>query len=60
MIRRIGASAIFGLLSMGSRSFAGTAPSIPNNAVVYELGAGVFEAEKTDRDEVVIYEQNNQ
>lgn len=60
MIRRIGASAIFGLLSMGSRSFAGTAPSIPKNAVVYELGPGVFEAERTDSNEVVIYEQNNQ
>lgn len=60
MIRRIGASAIFGLLSMRSRSFAGTAPSIPANAVVYELGPGLFVAERTDSDEIVIYEQNNQ
>lgn len=60
MIRKIGASAIFGVLSGGSRRFAGTEPSTPKNAVVYELGPGVFEAERTDNDEVVIYEQNNQ
>lgn len=58
MIRRIGAAAIFGMLSVGSRRFAGTAPSIPNNAVVYELGPGVFEAERTDSGEVIIYEND--
>lgn len=58
MIRKIGASAIFGVLSGGSRRFAGTAPSIPDNAVVYEIGQGVFEAERTDSGEVIIYEND--
>ena len=58
MIRRIGAAAIFGVLGVGSRRFAGTAPSIPANAIVYELSAGQYEAEKTDDDEVIVYENN--
>ncbi|ERT17019.1 hypothetical protein O162_20035 [Pseudomonas putida SJ3] len=58
MIRKIGAAAILGVLSVGSRRFAGTAPSIPDNAVVYEIGLGVFEAERTDSGEVIIYEND--
>ncbi|SDY28351.1 hypothetical protein [Pseudomonas salomonii] len=58
MIRRIGAFAILGVLSRGSRYFAGTAPAIPTNAIVYELSAGQYEAEKTDDDEVIVYENN--
>ena len=58
MIRRIGAFSIFGVLSAGSRRFAGTAPLIPDNAVAYELGQGVFEAERTDSGEVIIYEND--
>lgn len=58
MIRRIGAFAIFGVLSRGNRYFAGTAPAIPANAIVYELSAGQYEAEKTDDDEVIAYENN--
>jgi hypothetical protein len=58
MIRRMGAFAIFGVLSGGSRRFAGTAPAIPANAIVYELSAGQYEAEVTDNDEVIVYENN--
>lgn len=58
MIRRVGAAAIFGVLSKGYRRFAGTAPSIPASAMVYELSKGVFEAERTDSGEVIIYEND--
>lgn len=58
MIRRIGAAAIFGLLSVGSRRFADQAPSIPLNAMVYELANGQFEPERTDDEEVIVYENN--
>lgn len=58
MISRVGAAAIFGVLSKGYRRFAGTAPSIPSNAVIYELGQGALEAERTDSGEVIIYEND--
>lgn len=58
MIRKIGAAAIFGVLSVGSRRFAGTAPSIPVNAMVFEIAQGQYEPERTDDDEVIVYENN--
>lgn len=58
MIRRVGASAIFGVLSKGYRRFAGTAPSIPANAMVFEIAQGQYEPERTDSGEVIIYEND--
>ncbi|AZE41456.1 hypothetical protein C4K05_2106 [Pseudomonas chlororaphis subsp. aureofaciens] len=43
---------------MGSRRFAGTAPSIPVNAMVFEIAQGQYEPERTDDDEVIVYENN--
>lgn len=58
MIKNQGSFALLGVSLSGRRRFAVSDPSVPTNAVAYEISPGQYEPERTDSDEVIIYENN--